>query len=226
MQVKATEKNLVTLLFAASLALVPMAGCGSAATDTADTAATEQEQPAQDAEQEAPAEEPEDYVAEAPEDSTEDAVGAATGGYDANGFTFDVPAYWQGRVEVKVTSGSQGEPSAVVTLPGNGNAVLATLTRYDDGESPMVAGDIGSHLVGCVAANGSRVEVWTSNWPWLVGTGSGVDGLSEDEQHELVDLSTGGALSYEDLSSLGEQDFSMVEYDFTSSELVPLVALS
>lgn len=216
-------KKLAAVMLAGSLTLAPLAACGS---NAANTSTSEEQQS--------------EATSKTEDDTTESDANAQTGvgsssteagttqatSYDAGGFTFDLPAYWEGRVEVQTSTSPQGQPMATITLPGNEAAVLATLTLCDDGEEPMIAGDIGNHLAGHVPSNGSRVEVWTHNWPWLVRNDAGMDGISEAEQRELVDLSTGGALSYDDVFSKSEDEINMVEADYTGSTLVPLVSIS
>ena len=152
--------------------------------------------------------------------------GSAQGTIDAGAFTFEIPAYWAGKVDCSVADDGEGNVVATVYLPDNPDATLATLVIVE-GDEPEVAGDIGYHLAGSVKdGNGSHVEVWTLNWPWLVASGEGTTGFDFDEgvYARLVDLSTGGALRYEDVAGTDPADVGMEEADFSSSALVSTVA--
>lgn len=149
---------------------------------------------------------------------------AAQGTVDCGQFTFEIPAYWAGKVAVSVDYEGFG-PVATITLPDDDQAVLATLSLLD-GDEAQSGGDIGSHLAGSVAdGNGSHVEVWTYNWPWLVANdAAGSLGVSDDELATLVDLATGGLLDVDALADEDEETVNGAEYGFSAAELVPTVA--
>lgn len=168
--------------------------------------------------------EPAPAPAQQDDPATSEAAKADDAVVDCGAFVFELPTYWQGRVQTVVGTSDAGTPQAVVSLPGSEKAILATLTLCTDGEQPQIAGDIGNHLVGHVGQDGQRVEVWTRNWPWLVGATSTYAELGEDVLRELVDLSTGGAMSYEDALATGGTSSSGTEAEFSASVLVPTVA--
>lgn len=135
------------------------------------------------------------------------------------GYSFALPSYWEGSVEVDVDG-----QSAVVHLPGNPEATLARLELVD-GDEAEIGGDIGNHLVGSVSSgNGTHVEVWSTNWPWIAVNARESVGVSDDELASLVDLSTGGLLAFDDLASTDEETLTGAEYGYMSAELVPTVA--
>lgn len=136
-------------------------------------------------------------------------------------YTFTIPQYWLGRVALAVRE-ADGETIATICLPSNADAALASLS-LQEGEESMIGGDIAFHLAGSVAGTGNRVEVWSTNWPWLVAAGD-TQGLTEDELSELVDLSTGGAQSLSDVDGEDPNEVGMQEYDFISQTLVPTIA--
>ena len=213
---------LLTGACAMALAVGPLTACGgssSSSSDATDEAAqsvekeeaTTEEQKTEEAE---PAPEPEEVAPQQDEAPAEKVI-------DTGAFTFEVPDYWLGKVEVSVEDADYG-PRATITLAGNADAVLATLELVE-GDQAEIAGDIGSHLVGSISdGNGSHVEVWTRNWPWLAANESLENlGVSEDELATLVDLSTGGALTLADTSG----DFNqMEEYEYTKQALASTVA--
>ncbi len=207
------------LLLTGALAVGLLGGCGSESASQDDAAqeseAIEQEAAPEDQESMGSFENEEESAEEASDQGV-----AADGTIDAGQFSFQLPPYWNGRVAVEQVAGGVN-----ITLPNNSEATLATLSFYDDGEQPMVAGDIGNHLVGTVPKDGTRVEVWTHNWPWLARQTSVPGNLSEDDLRELVDLSTGGSLSYDDALAAEEQDINMAEYNFTSTALVSTVTI-
>ena len=224
-----------TFGLAAVLTASLLAGCGRtqepAADDKAETPqVVVQDQAAGDEETEVEADAPE-AGAEATDD--EQAVGdgdafltvteGAIGDVETGAFTFLVPQYWAGRVDVAVDAEGYG-PIAKVYLSGNPDALLATLA-LEEGDEAQVAGDVATHLVGSIADGaGSHVEVWTTNWPWLVAEGEADEGLSEDELALLVDLSSGGQFTYDDARTMASDELVSAEPDFMSSTLVPTVA--
>lgn len=206
----------VSFALVGALSLGVLGGCGTSANDTSTEAA---------ATDEAADEAATDQDATTTEGAAEDAPEApADSTIDAGPFTFELPEQWVGKVEVSIQE-ENGQPSALVSLPGNSEAKLATLTYHTDGEDPMIGGDIGSHLAGHAKGSGTRVEVWTLNWPWLVAANSAPSGVSEAELRTLVELSSGGTLSYDDVVGADAQSVSQVEYEFTESNLVPTVVV-
>ena len=236
MRTKHLGQSLAAVTCAAVLGLGSLAGCGASAPQEQSAA----ESQGQDASQESQGQAAVPAENEAPASGEAQAEGGATsmeadeplvnylaaaeGTINCDLFSFDIPAYWAGKVAVSVDYEGVG-PVATVTLPSNDQAVLATLSLMD-GDEPLAAGDIGSHLVGSVKdGNGSHVEVWTYNWPWLVANdAAGSMGLSEDELASLVDLSTGGLLSLDGLASEEAETVNGAEYGFSAAELVPTVA--
>lgn len=143
----------------------------------------------------------------------------ASGTIQVGDFSFALPTYWEGSVEVDVEGNR-----AVVHLPGNPEAELASLELLE-GDRPEVSGDIGRHLAGSVASgNGTHVEVWTTNWPWLAANEPENLTVSDGELATLVTLSTGGVLTVDDLASDDEEVVTGAEYGFMSAELVPTIA--
>jgi hypothetical protein len=225
------------LTLAALLSLGLLAGCATApqseTTDTAEEAAQEQQDSTTAETEQSQADESDDVTAtdDAGDATDADATQGDTEGIQTSkddplvqtaDFTFTIPEYWLGRVACHEEQ--EGETSWVaISLPGNPDATLATLS-YVEGEESMFGGDIAYHLAGEVKAGDHHVEVWTTNWPWLVAAGD-TEGLTEAELRELVDLSTGGAYDYKTVVTMSENDVEMREYEFTSSTLVPSVAL-
>lgn len=156
------------------------------------------------------------------------AIEEASGTIEVGAYTFDVPEYWDGRVSVSLSGLDGDSPCASVHLAGNPAAELVKLTLLS-GDEPNAAGDIGSYLAGSVASgNGTHVEVWANNWPWLAAhqAEGGTIGLavSEEELEELVDLSTGGELALDDVELTGTEGVGSENYDYVSAEVVPTVA--
>lgn len=110
-------------------------------------------------------------------------------------FSLTLPAYWDGKVEWSTTTTAEGYPEVQVYLSGRPEAQLIRLAAAQGEEAPF-AGDISTHLVHQQAKDGWHIELWSTNWPYLALATPGYQGLSEREIRELVDLSTGGAVSY------------------------------
>ncbi len=128
----------------------------------------------------------------------------------AEGFQFALPSYWRGKVDVVVDEDEVDiYPKGYAPAAGDDHdkEPLATL-ELEDGTEPDVAGDIGNFLAYSQTLGSRHVEVWATNWPWLVASGNAGDtGVSStSELRALVDLSTGGSLTYDDAVSRGEGD--------------------
>ena len=142
-------------------------------------------------------------------------AGGATPGDDsyvvrAEGFQFTLPSYWRGKVDVVVDEDEVDiYPKGYAPAAGDDHdkEPLATL-ELEDGTEPDVAGDIGNFLAYSQPLGSRHVEGWATNWPWLAASGNadytGVSSTSEFRV--LVDLSTGGSLTYDDAVSRGEGD--------------------
>ncbi|SDB98506.1 zinc ribbon domain-containing protein [Parafannyhessea umbonata] len=128
----------------------------------------------------------------------------------AEGYQFALPSYWRGKVDVVVDEDEvEIYPKGYAPAAGDDHdkAALASL-ELEDGTEPDVAGDIGNFLVYSQTLGSQHVEVWATNWPWLVASGNtGYTGVSSTgELRALVDLSTGGSLTYDDAVRRGEGD--------------------
>ena len=159
-----------------------------------------------------------------PDEPLANYIAAAEGTINCGQFTFAIPDYWAGKVAVSVDYEGYG-PVATIKLPDSDLAVLATISLLS-GDEAMVAGDIGTHLVASVKnGKGDHVEVWTTNWPWIAANDSQAGkNMSEDQLAQLVDLSSGGLLSFDELADTDEETLNGAEYGFSSAELAPTVA--
>lgn len=214
-----TKATCVALALA--LATAPLAGCGKKAETEPAEDATQQEQTVSDATVQ-------DEETEATEDVASDTVGNAAGTIEAGDFTVQIPEYWNGKVECRIEKGDDGLTTAYLTLPGNPDATLASFV-FAEGDQSEIAGDIAFHLTKQVKdGNGHHVECWTTNWPWLAASeAAGQDmGLSVDKDAlvQLVDLSTGGKVSYDDACAAGPDSIAMAESEFTSSAFASAIS--
>lgn len=128
----------------------------------------------------------------------------------AEGYQFTLPSYWRGKVDVVVDEDEveiYPKGYAPTDDDDRDDDRLVTL-ELEDGADPYNAGDIGNFLAYSQTLGNRHVEVWTTNWPWLVATGSaGSAGASStDESRTLVDLSTGGTMSYDEALARGGDD--------------------
>lgn len=141
---------------------------------------------------------------------------------ELDSYSFDLPAYWKGKVDVVVN----GDEATIYAKDVHDQGRLMTLTYVDETE-PQVAGDIANHLVAYFRCGSGTVEVWTTNFPYLIKSDSLPDsvskslpGLSDESAATLVDLSTGGQLSYDDVKAAASvDDISMAEYNYTKTAI-------
>lgn len=218
---KSTTRTTCAFALALALAAAPLAGCGQKGESEAADDAAQQEQAVSDL--------------SAQDDGIEDAEGEAsatigddTGTIDAGDFTVRIPAYWVDRVDCKIEKSSDGTTSAYLTLPGNPEAILASFF-FVEGDQSEIAGDIAYHLTKQVTdGNGHHVECWTSNWPWLAASaaaGEDMDlNVDKDSLVQLVDLSTGGKVSYDDACSAGPDSIAWAESEYTAEAFASAIS--
>ena len=108
--------------------------------------------------------------------------------YYLNGYSVDLPAYWNGRVTV-------GEPDARSTTLEARSKMYPSHTLCKAMVVPsrdrVTSGDIGLPNVRQLSLSDGRVVCARAfNYSWIVTSGSG--SMSEAEAAELIDLSTGG----------------------------------
>lgn len=133
---------------------------------------------------------------------------------ELDSYSFDLPSYWKGKVDVEVN----GDEATIYAKDVHDQGRLMTLSYVDEME-PQVAGDIANHLVAYFRCGSGTVEVWTTNFPYLIKSDS-LPGLSDESAATLVDLSTGGQLSYDDVKAAASvDDISMAEYNYTKTAI-------
>lgn len=163
--------------------------------------------------------------------SSSAAAGAANGSLDSStylvqaaDYQFYLPEYWRGKVDVTVDGDDVTISPTGLLRTGNDGlqvGVLASVSAVPQTDE-LVSGDIGSHLVYYDEAvvPGYRIEFWSQNWAWLAASGSyPATEFTTDELATLVDLSTGGSLSYDQAVSIGPDDesVSMAEYNYSQT---------
>lgn len=139
-------------------------------------------------------------------------------------FQFDLPSYWQGRVEWFERTLSNGYTEVSIcpigmterTSSGNYEFALVTVTATDaNADAP--GGDIGGGLVAHVDGRGKDVVVYQKNWTFIgrehgPSASSGMRKYSEDQLDRLIGLATGGKLGYADCRSTAN-DTACLEYN-------------
>lgn len=130
----------------------------------------------------------------------------------ARSFQFSLPEYWRGKVDVMV-DGDEARiyPKCCSPLGGQDDVTPLARLELEDGKVAENAGDIGNSLVYSQTLGDSHVEVWATNWPWIITSGSGgVKGpKGRGQLSEFVDLSSGGTLTYMEAMGLGDRDASV-----------------
>ena len=138
----------------------------------------------------------------------EAAAGEAKAGEDAEAarhitaqtFQLDLPACWDGRVEVTV----EGDTVTVYSKEYSNMAVCSIEGK--DGPAEAM-GDIGS---GCIAdielGGGKYAEVWAKRWGWIYADQQNMREkpstyYSEESVSELIDLQSGGGCTLADIQA-------------------------
>lgn len=137
----------------------------------------------------------------------------------ADSYEFYMPSYWDGRVTVQV----------------DGDHVSVCSAKYPDLElfnvtvqrgTTQAVGDVGYACLGDVAlGDGTYASVWARRWGWLIGyaymtnSTDPNDYYTMDEAEEIVDLQTGGNVTYESIrdemvANDGNSDLVFVTDDY------------
>ena len=156
----------------------------------------------------------------------------------ANGFSFELPEYWKGRVLCSDT----GDGVAIypdTQLGAVEGYELATLSLVSADE-PENAGDYISHIAGRVRGDGVRVDVASKNWAAFYGGDwyrhPNYAGSSQEQEMAaaLIDLSSGGLYNYDDVRAVAESatsdadatsPFNAIDVDFLAETLIPTVQI-
>lgn len=124
----------------------------------------------------------------------------------AAGYEFYLPEYWDGRVTVDV----QGN---TVTIYSKAYPRLDVCTIQVQRGTTSAWGDVASSCMGDVAlGQGHYASVWANRWGYIIGhyywmaSSDPSTYYSIEEAEEIVDLQTGGAVSYEEIRDDMEDD--------------------
>lgn len=145
----------------------------------------------------------------------------------APSYEFDVPEYWWGKVEVQ-----QNGDEVSIYATGHPDQVLCSLTVED--ADTAVAGDIANGVDGQWQLDDTHVlQLWTTRWSLMatltvMGQPSSVS-LTREEAANLIDLSTGGATTLDEMVSVANEQGSDAtatpSMDWARDALVPAVSL-
>lgn len=122
---------------------------------------------------------------------------------DGGSFTVDIPAYWQGRVQWSASDGT-----VKIYPTGMPNYPLIEIEQASEPSNDV--GDIGSSRVGVVQLGStSYAEGWIRRWAYfatlpesqIASILGSSDAQTISSLDTLVDLQTGGAMSYSELAS-------------------------
>lgn len=115
----------------------------------------------------------------------------------ATSYELDLPAYWDGRVDVEVSGDN-------VTIYSRAYPRLEVCRIFVQNGPTDAMGDIGNASMGDVSLGGGRYAcVWATRWGWIIADAyrrnstDPADYYSQAEADEIVDLQTGGATSYD-----------------------------
>lgn len=144
----------------------------------------------------------------------------------ASSYEFDVPEYWWGRVDVR-----QDGDEVVVYAAGHPEQELCLLTI--DNCDTAVSGDIGNGAIWQWQLDDTRVlQLWTIRWSMMATMAASGEAPSEPltraEAENLVDLSTGGTVTLDEMVALaserGWDATALPAMEWASDTLVPLVS--
>ena len=222
-----------------AIAALAMAGCGSQASSASATAASSSagdsvSQATDGASEGAEAAEELRTLDEGEVAKSFDASAISNRGYQVfhvrtADFQFDLPSYWQGRVEWFEETLSNGYvqvsicPLGMTQRTSTGNYEFALVTvRATEPSSSVPGGDIGGGLVEHAKGSGKDVVVYQKNWTFI-GRDSGPDAkagsrkYTADQLDKLIGLATGGKLAYKDCKN-PENDSACLKYNSSQFE--------
>lgn len=139
-------------------------------------------------------------------------------------FTFTIPSLWRDEVSTKTTK-SGGLPTVTVYLDGYSSLELMTVTCVKDGAESDDEDNV-DHIAGTVQGNGYRVEVWTTNWAYyasLMAQGSVDQIVSTSVLEDLVRLSSGGTLTYDQVSEMSKSAIGTPDIEFVQDSILSSV---
>ena len=147
---------------------------------------------------------------------------------DGGSFTVDIPAYWQGRVQWSASDG-------MLKIYPTGMPNYSLIEIEQESEPSMEAGDAGSARVGSVQlGSNSYAEAWITRWAYfatlpesqIASVLGSSDAQTISSLDTLVDLQTGGAMSYSELASnastAGQVDVARAD-EFLTTEVIPTI---
>ena len=122
------------------------------------------------------------------------------------GFTFQIPSYWVGRVIVK-----QSGDTVTIYSKKYPTRDLVSITAQDGPTNAM--GDVATSSMGDVSLGGNRyAAVWAHRWGYIISDAywrnstDPDDYYTAEEAQELVDLQTGGKVTYEQVRKRGNKE--------------------
>lgn len=127
--------------------------------------------------------------------------------YRTSRYQFDIPQYWQGRVTVTID-----EDTATITSAKYPQYSIASISVEET--EHVMGGDAGGSLMGKVPLpDGHTIVIWATRWTYIVsanaqnpsyaGEVGSENNPTPDAGAELIDLQTGGTLSYADAVAKG-----------------------
>lgn len=138
-------------------------------------------------------------------------------------FTASLPDSWLDKVDIKKTT-ANGHEQATVVLKGHTGYELVQF-KVTSGEPTDDTQDNVEQLVGVQEAQGVRVEIWCTNWPYLCAVDE-ADG-DDDVIQSLVDLETGGAMTMQQAAAVTDPDsLSSTVTSYVNQNIVPTVKLA
>lgn len=129
---------------------------------------------------------------------------AADGTVASDYVTFQLPEAWIGKVDVAVTPATDDTaPQLTIALAGHPDLALASFVLAPTGELPSPASDTTIAVTTWDTGNGETLELQIVDWAAIAYNPT--DSAPSDELlSQLVDLSTGGALTLEEVREATE----------------------
>lgn len=159
--------------------------------------------------------------------ATDNPQGAATAAdpnhVETADFEFDIPEYYQDKVEWSAEEVDGSDQMVTVYRKGHPDQALFWVWSTTSSEDVEMEGDVGTHVVDYVESDGKYIAVSSTNWAYMTAyyVTQDVDAsYTEEDLRALVDLSTGGRYTFEQVIKMGPEEVGVPDIDFCEKNVV------
>ena len=142
---------------------------------------------------------------------------------ETDDFEFDIPEYYQDKVEWSSESSDGLDQLVTVHRKGHPDQALFWVWTSTNSDDVEMEGDVGTHVVDYIEKDGKYIGVSSTNWAYMTAyyvTQDVDESYTEEDLRELVDLSTGGRYTFEQVIKMGPEEVGVPDIDFYEKTVV------